>query len=229
MKEKRVFYCELAYILGIIVLAIGTAFMEKADFGLSMIVAPAYILHLKVSEYLPFFTFGVAEYVFQALLLVILAVIMRGFKKSYLFSFVTAIIYGTVLDLVIQVVRLIPLEGFGWQCGYFVVGLIICTTGVALLLNAHFPPEAYELIVKEISAKKGIPLGKVKTAYDFFSCGLGILLSLLFFGSFVGVKWGTIVSTVFNGLLISTINRFLNNRFVFKVACFSKDEAPGAE
>jgi hypothetical protein len=31
MKEKRVFYSELAYFIGILVLALGTAFMEKAD------------------------------------------------------------------------------------------------------------------------------------------------------------------------------------------------------
>ena len=69
MKEKRVIYSELAYFFGILVLALGTALMERADFGISMVVAPAYILHLKLSEYLPFFSFGVAEYVFQAVLL----------------------------------------------------------------------------------------------------------------------------------------------------------------
>ena len=35
MKEKKVFYCELAYAVGIIALALGTAFMEKANFGMS--------------------------------------------------------------------------------------------------------------------------------------------------------------------------------------------------
>lgn len=64
MKGKRVFYCEIAYIMGIIVLALGTAFMERANFGMSMIVAPAYLIHLKVSKFLPFFSFGMSEYVF---------------------------------------------------------------------------------------------------------------------------------------------------------------------
>ena len=46
MKTKRVFYTELAYAIGITVLALGTALMERADFGMSMVVAPAYLLHL---------------------------------------------------------------------------------------------------------------------------------------------------------------------------------------
>ena len=36
--------------------------MTKANFGVSMVVAPAYLLHLKLSQYWNFITFGVAEY-----------------------------------------------------------------------------------------------------------------------------------------------------------------------
>ena len=50
MNEKKSFYTELAYLLGIVALALGTAFSEKANFGMSMVVAPAYLVHLKVSE-----------------------------------------------------------------------------------------------------------------------------------------------------------------------------------
>lgn len=82
MKEKKVFYSEAAYAVGIVVLALGTSMMERADFGMSMIVAPAYLIHLKVSQLLPFFSFGVSEYVFQALLLVVTALVMRRNKRS---------------------------------------------------------------------------------------------------------------------------------------------------
>ena len=76
MKGKRIFYCELAYFFGIVVLAFGTALMEKADFGMSMVVAPAYLIHLKISEYVPSFSFGMSEYIFQAVLLVLLSLVM---------------------------------------------------------------------------------------------------------------------------------------------------------
>ena len=42
--KKRLFYTELAYLFGILAIALGTAFMERADFGMSMVVAPAYVL-----------------------------------------------------------------------------------------------------------------------------------------------------------------------------------------
>ena len=51
--KKKFFYTEIAYVLGLVIMAFAAAFTEKADFGMSMVVAPAYIIHLKVSQYLP--------------------------------------------------------------------------------------------------------------------------------------------------------------------------------
>ena len=218
MKEKRVFYCEIAYVVGIVVLALGTAFMEKADFGMSMIVAPAYLIHLKVSQFLPFFSFGMSEYVFQAVLLILLSLVMGKGKMSYLLSFVTAIIYGLVLDGMMGLVALLPYTGIEWRVVFYIVGLLICTTGVAFLFHTYFPPEAYELLVKEVAQKYHVTIGKTKTIYDFCSCVFSVVLSLCFFGTFVGVSWGTIVCTIFNGWLIGRIGQVLEANFVFQDA-----------
>ena len=218
MKGKRTFYCELAYFAGIVILAFGTAFMEKADFGISMVVAPAYLIHLKVSQYVPFFSFGMSEYVFQAVLLVLLSIVMRKFKKSYLLSFGTAFLYGTVLDVTINLVALFPYSGILWQIIFYIVGTITCAIGVALLLHTYFPPEVYELVVKELSPKFNMTVGKIKTVYDCCSCILAVILSLCFFHTFVGVKWGTIVCAMINGWLIGKFSYLLENNFVWKDA-----------
>lgn len=81
MKKK--IYAELAYVLGLVILAFGTALMERADFGMSMVVAPAYILHLKLRDVLPFFSFGMAEYCLQAVLIVVLCLVLRRFRLGY--------------------------------------------------------------------------------------------------------------------------------------------------
>ena len=86
--KKKVFYTELSYAMGLVIMAFAAAFTAKADFGMSMVVAPAYILHLKVSQLLPWFSFGVAEYVLQGALVLLTIIIMRRFRLSYLFSFV---------------------------------------------------------------------------------------------------------------------------------------------
>ncbi|MBO7176260.1 MAG: hypothetical protein J6W14_02695 [Clostridia bacterium] len=218
MKGKRVFYCEMAYAVGILVLALGTALMERANFGMSMVVAPAYLLHLKISQFWPFFSFGMAEYVFQALLLGFLALVMRKVKRRYLLSFVTAFVYGMVLDGVMALVGLLPWSGIAWQIVFYAAGMVVCAIGVALLFHTYFPPEAYELVVKELSEKWHMSIGMTKTIYDCCSCALGVVLSLGFFGTFVGVQWGTVICAIINGWLIGRISRCLENIFDFRDA-----------
>ena len=95
---KRTFSTELAYVFGIVFVAWGVVLMEKADFGVSMVVAPAYLLYRWLSPAWSFVTFGMAEYCLQAVLLLAMCLLLRRFRVSYLFSFVTAVVYGFVLD-----------------------------------------------------------------------------------------------------------------------------------
>ena len=220
MKKERIFYSELAYVIGLAILAFGNALMEWADFGMSMVVAPAYLLHLALSPVFPFFSFGVSEYVFQALLLILLSLVMRGFKKSYLFSFFTALIYGFLLDFFISIVALFPFRGIPFQVLFFIAGMAICSIGVALLFRTYLSPQAYDLMVKEIADKFNLPLAKTKTVYDCCSCLLAIILSFAFFGfgEFVGVKAGTLVCTLLNGFLIGRAGAILDRLFIFRDA-----------
>lgn len=220
MKQKRTFYSEAAYAAGILALAVGTAFMERADFGMSMVVAPAYILHLKISQHLPFYSFGMSEYVLQAVLLAALSLVMGRFRKSYLFSFVTAVVYGFALDLSILAVGLIPWSGLPWRGIYYLLGLVLCALGVSLLFHTYIAPEAYELFVKELSEKRGWRIDRVKTVYDCVSCLVGIALSFAFFGfgRFEGVKLGTVLCALVNGWLIGRIGGALESAFTFRDA-----------
>ncbi|MBQ8782795.1 MAG: hypothetical protein IJZ57_03375 [Clostridia bacterium] len=218
--KKPGFYTELSYILGILILAFGTALVTLADFGLSMVVAPAYLIHLKLSQYWSFITFGVAEYLFQALLLIILSIILKRFKISYLFSFVTAVLYGLALDGCIFLTRGIPAEAFWVRIVLFVVGTVLCTIGVSLFFHTYISPEAYEVFVKDFAQAKGLDIGKTKIAYDFSSCALSIIMSFCFFGlfKFEGINVGTIVMVCVNGALIGFFNKKLDKYFEFKDA-----------
>lgn len=218
MEKKKVFSSELAYILGLIALAIGTGFMERANFGMSMVVAPAYLIHLKLSQIVPWFSFGVAEYCFQAFLLILMALLLRRFRITYLFSFCTAVIYGTILDLMIGLVAMISFSGMIARVVYYLLGMVVCAVGVSLLFNTYISPEAYELFVKEISQKYNKKIEIVKSVYDCTSCLISVILSFVFFGfgHFESVKWGTIICALINGTLIGFCTRGFNSIFRFK-------------
>ncbi len=216
--KKKVFYTELSYVLGLVIMAFAAAFTAKADFGMSMVVAPAYIIHLKVSQLLPWFSFGVAEYCFQGVLVIITAIIMKKMKKSYFFSFVTAVIYGTLLDIAISVISGIPDDTFVVRVVWYILGCVMCSFAVSLFFHTYISPEAYELIVKELAEKTKIDINKIKTAYDLISCVLGVVLSFSFFGfgHFEGVKLGTVICAFFNGFLIGQFTKLLEKHFEFR-------------
>lgn len=216
--KRKVFYTELAYVFGIIFLAFSTALMELADFGISMVVAPAYLLHLKISEVLPFFSFGMAEYTLQALILIVMIVILRKFKLSYLFSFVTAVLYGLALDSSIALVAFLPAGHITVRIIIYICGMLICSFSIALFFHTYISPEAYELFVKEVSSKFGIGISKFKTAYDCVSFVIGVIMSFSFFGlwCFKGINVGTLICALINGFLIGKSSLFLEKHFDFK-------------
>lgn len=222
MEEKRVgiisCYSELAYVFGIVFVAFGVAFMEMVDFGVSMVVAPAYILHLKLSETWSFFSFGMAEYTLQAVLLIVMIIVLRKFKVAFLFSFITAVIYGFVLDLCMAAVSGIPAETMVERILYYALGMVLCAIGISLFFHTYIAPEVYELFVKEVSAKFNIEIHRFKTGYDICSCLIGVILSFCFFGLWVfrGVKWGTIVCALINGSIIGLCSKFFDRFFEFR-------------
>ncbi len=217
MKKKTMF-TELSYVLGIVLLALGTALITISDFGVSMIVAPAYLLHLKISTYVPFFTFGMAEYTLQGIIIVLMCLVLGKFHVSYLFSFVTAVLYGMCLDGFLVLVTFLSVASWQLRLCWFVAGMFLVTLGVAFFFRTYISPEAYELFVKKVSAKFGIDIHKFKHCYDAASLVLSVVMSFAFygFGRFEGIGWGTVACTILNGTLIAVWSKALDESFDFK-------------
>ncbi len=214
--KKPVFYSELAYVVGLLLLALGTALTEFGGYGISVVVAPAYILYLKLSEIWPFFTFGMAEYILQGCILVLMMLILRKIRFVYFLSFVTAILYGFFLDLAMKLVYLLPLTDPWSRAGVYLLGVVVCFAAIAFLFATYFPPEAYEMFVKNISEKFHIPLHRFKTWYDLGSCLLSVVMALLLFGQLRGIGIGTIPCALVNGAGIHLFSKLYDKIWTFR-------------
>lgn len=214
--KKRVFYTELSYAVGIILVALGTALTAWGDFGISMVVAPAYILHLKMSQVWPWFTFGAAEYILQALVLALMIMILKKVKISYVLSFLTAIFYGLVLDFGTALLALLPAPEVWQRLIAYVGGDLAVCAGVALIFHTYIPPEAYEMFVMELSRKLSIRLHTFKTIYDCVSLAAAVGMSFLLLGNLQGVGIGTVVCAFLNGTLINLFSRIFESVWKFE-------------
>jgi uncharacterized membrane protein YczE len=218
--KKLVLYTEVAYGLGMVGLSLSVALMTRADFGVSMVVAPAYLLYLKVNSLWPTFTFGMAEYLLQGALLVATALAVKKLRPYFLFSFVTAVVYGLLLDGWMLLTNRLPVDAFGLRILWYVLGILLGAASIACFFKTYIAPEAYELLVKELAEKLQKPTHRVKTVYDCVSCAVAVLMSFAFlgFGRFEGVKLGTVICALVNGWLIGRCTAYMDRRLEYKDA-----------
>ncbi len=229
--KKRVLPEEIAYLLGILCMAAGVACVSASNFGYSMIVAPVYLLFAKLGGLI---TFGTAEYLFQGILLIFMCLLLRRFRVQYLFSFLTAIVYGYTFDLMLWLVGYVPAGGLLARIVLFVIGTALISIAVALFVRTYLAPEVYELFVRELAQHNHWEFGRVKLAYDCISCTFSIVMSVILFGPGVfgdfsfaalgdaivsgyvleGIGIGTVVAALVNGPLITLCGRWLDRHFV---------------
>lgn len=203
---------EFCYIPTTVFLALGAALMSKANFGLSAVVAPAYLL----SEILHI-SFGTAEYCLQGVLVLAVCLLVRRFRWTYLLSFVSAFIYGWTLDGMLWLLSLTGEWGVVLRLGMMLLGMVLSSLGVSLFFKTYLAPGAYELFVKVISSHFKLNMGRFKVIYDSASCLIAVLMSLIAFRSLFdhGIGLGTVLVALVNGLIIGWFSKLLDKTFQF--------------
>lgn len=222
VKNKKItISSEVVYLLGILLLSFSVAMIASTNFGVSMIVAPAYI----ISQKLEFITFGQSEYIIQGLLFIAFCILMKRFKPIYLFSFITGLIYGAVLDLWRLIIphfnpALCPpgSQPMPLRIIYFAVGMLLTSLAVSLFFRTYIYPQVYDFFVKCVSEKYGIDRTEFKTAFDGSMLIISCVLSLVLFHGFVGIGVGTIIMTVLNGTIIGLFGRLIDKFVITKPA-----------
>ncbi len=220
---------EAAWLLGIILCSLGVALCTRSDLGLSMIAAPAYIISQKVSAFLPWYTQGTSEYIFQGALLVLTAIVCKKFKPAWLLSFSTAIIFGKTLDLWFFVFDSGAAAFFSGLTksifgSYFVAaskillftsGELVTALAIAFYFRTTMPIQVYELFVTQVAETYSLDKNKVKLANDAVYFASSILLALTLNKNLSGIGIGTVIITIVNAPLIAFFGKILDKIFVF--------------
>ena len=205
-KEKM--FNVINWCLGVVLCSLGICLCTKGGFGLSMIAAPPYILHIWLRGRFSWFTQGTAEYFWQAVILLVTAFSARRFRLKYLLSFLTALCSGFVIDGWLYL-----LGGNGlWssmpvRIASFLLGMCITSLAIAFYFHTTLPLSAYELIVTELSERYSWDKTKVKQINDAVMLLLSVLLAVLLNGSLTGIGIGTVIITLCNATLIRLCGR----------------------
>ena len=217
---------ELLWLLGIIFVALGVCICSKADLGVSMIAAPAFIVSEAILKFSDIFSVGVTEYIIQGLMLMLMCIIVRRFNWRYLLAFAVAVIYGYTLNLFLWLFRGVTFDATWCRWVMLIVGDLIIALGVACFFRTYMPLQVYELFVAEISNRFHFSINKVKSAFDITLLALSIILAITLFGdiatfdfttithtSYHSIGLGTLVTTLINSPLIALMGKLVDRIF----------------
>ena len=210
---------EVAWFIGTFLCAFGVVLCTKASFGLSMMAAPPYIIHLTLIKYLPWYTQGTSSYLFEGSLLLVMCVLIRRFRLKFLLSFLSGVISGIALDLWLWVMGgngLFPtmtmrVIGFG-------SGILCISLSVAFMFNAYLPPQIPELLVMEVAKHFKVEPTRIKLILDISCVVLSFALSFLLTGKLTGIGVGTVIIAFANAPLIKLWGKLIDRFFTFEPA-----------
>lgn len=217
MKKIKI-SSELAYAAALFLVSLSSAMIIASDIGISVLGALQYILCRKFT----FFSYGQWEYVIEGVLFVIFCVIMGKVKLLYFGSFITGVIFGTLVDFWRMVVPILnpnvtAVGSFSMpgRLALFFGGELICALAIAIFFHSYLCPQVYELFVKGISEKYKLDMAKFKLCFDLSFLLFGFAATLVLFGKIEGIGVGTVVIAAINGPLIGLFNKALDARLIF--------------
>ncbi len=217
---------ELLWLFGTVFVALGVAICSKADLGVSMIAAPAFVIHQALSPLWQSLSVGVTEYIIQGLLLLVLCLAVRRFNWRYLLAFAVAVIYGYVLDFFLWIFGGVTFDAVWLRWVMLLVGDTVTAFGVACFFRTYLPLQVYELFVAELADRFGLSLSKTKFCFDMSLLALSLLLAFTLFGdvksfdfttiwhtSFHSIGLGTLVTTAINSPIIAFMGKQIDRLF----------------
>lgn len=195
---------ELLWLLGVVFVAFGVSICSKADLGVSMIAAPAFVISEAILSLWSGFSVGVVEYIIQGLMLLLLCLVLRRFNWRYLLAFAVAVVYGYILDLFLWLMGGITFDAVWLRWVMLIVGDVVTAFGVACFFRTYMPLQVYELFVAELSSRFGLAIGKVKWCFDLSLLALSLFLAFTLFGDIKTFDFSTIWYTSFHSIGLGT-------------------------
>lgn len=193
-------------IIGLFIMSFGVALSVRSNLGTTPISCIPYVLSFKFP-----LSLGTITILFNTLLIIIQILILRSkFPKIQLLQIIVNFIFGYFIDFSLYLtINIIP-TSYVMQWFICFISCIIIALGVFFEVNSHaivLPREGVSLAIHSVTHTD---FGKLKTYFDTTNVILGVIMSLIFFGTFKGVGLGTI----FAGVVVGCIVRFYRKLFL---------------
>ncbi|WMW65726.1 DUF6198 family protein [Nitratidesulfovibrio liaohensis] len=185
MDRKKALKRYLFFGCSLFLCAFGIALVTNARLGTTPITSVPYVLSLLSGLSLGMLTLLV-NIVFVALQMLVMR---EGLSRKYLVQMPVVLVFSVFIDIAMALTRFLPLDGYPLQMAAVVVGSAILGLGIA-----------FEIVCQvAIAYRTRLAVGNVKTLFDCGHVVVAVGLSLLFAGTVLGLREGTVISALLVG------------------------------
>lgn len=196
MFRKIVVYC-----LGLFIMAMGVSFSGTADLGMSPVNSIPYVL----SEIFTQLSMGTwIIIIFSIYILIQFIILGRDIQPLRILQLICTTIFGYFTDFTNMLADkflpepaslALPAVGiYGVRFVYLFISMVLIALGILFYLAPNLISLPGEGIMQVIADKLNVPLHKVKMCFDITVSVIALIISLVYFKQFHGIREGTVIA-----------------------------------
>lgn len=191
IMEKINYKQYVYYILFVMITASGDALAFKGSIGVN-----AWEAVCQTVNYMSAIKVGTLMIVFNVLMIVIEALLMKKIKFTMILQLIVSLLVGSIVNVIVYLfLGNLSLTTYYSRLLMTILGFIISATGNGLLMNCQLAPFPYEGLCEQIALKINVDFAKLRQVFDIISVAFCITVS--FIGHYqLAIREGTIISMI---------------------------------
>lgn len=188
---------------GLFMLALGIDLTLLADLGTDALTSPALAASTLLEPHYPFFSVGNTLICLHVLLILAqIALLRRNYDPVQLLQVLMSFTLGFMIDALLPCVKQLPVPDYTARLGYTLLACVVCAFGIFSFVKANLLPLPAEGFCVALSRTFKLKFSRVKVGLDCAMVLFAVGFSLMFLGTVVGVREGTLICASTIGLII---------------------------
>lgn len=208
-NKKRFFYHRLLfYILGLLIMSVGSNLFLKAALG----VAPSCTMALTLSYLSPVHSYALFNFLINSTFLVCEALILHEFGKMQLTQLGLTFVYSLFIEFTSYGLFFIEAHGLAAKILLSVIACAVLSIGVGFTISSGFAVMPMEGLVKTISDKKNISFGAVRVCLEVLFTVCSAISSFVLLPELPSVGIGTVIAAFLSGNITNIFSSLFHKR-----------------
>lgn len=225
MNTKNLTRRIIFFFVGTTLNALGITLITKAYLGTSPISSLPFVLSLGLPP-----SFGTLTFVFNLLFFFGQVVLLKkSFPKIQVLQIPVTLFFSALIDVFMGIFQNVKPVTYYYSLLLLLLGCLVMALGITFAVGANLvmtPGNAFVQALSDVTKK---PFGNIKIAYDSTLTILAVISSFVLFGTFRGVREGTIISSILVGSFVNVFQKLLKDFIAGKEPLNASDVCPEAE